>query len=367
MLRPNVLKMQPYPPGKPIEEVQRELGLTDVVKLASNENPLGPSPLAVEAIREAAAKLNLYPDARAFDLVKAIGSRFDIPTDNVLVGNGSDELIHLLGLVLIDSPNDEVIVGDPSFVRYDAAAYLAPCKLIKVPLDPQERHDLRAIQNAITKDTAIVFIANPNNPTGTIVGRDDLDAFVRDMPPHVTLVLDEAYVEFAQHDPNFKSSLEFVREDKRVVGLRTFSKAYGLAGIRLGFAIADDALVDAIHRAREPFNTNYLAQVAGIAALQDEAHLARTLENNARNRLRIEEALRRVGGVPVPSFTNFVFADMGQPAEPIFRKLLEQGVIIRSGHVLGRPTALRVSVGTDAETDRFIAALETAMREPATR
>lgn len=367
MLRPNVLKMQPYPPGKPIEEVQRELGLTDVVKLASNENPLGPSPLAVEAIRNAAEKLHLYPDARAFDLVRAIADRYAISHENVLVGNGSDELIHLLGLVLIDSPNDEVIVGDPSFVRYDAAAYLAPCKLTKVPLDQQDRHDLTAISKAITKDTAIVFIANPNNPTGTIVGRKDLDAFVRDMPAHVTLVLDEAYVEFAEHDPEYKSSLDFVREDKRVVGLRTFSKAYGLAGIRLGFLFADEALVNAIHRAREPFNTNHLAQVAGLAALGDREHLRRTLENNARNRARIEDALREVGGKPVPSYTNFVFAEMGQPTEPIFRRMLELGVIIRSGHVLGRPTALRVSVGTDAETDRFIAALESAMREPAAR
>ncbi len=366
-VRPNVLGMSPYSPGKPIDEVKRELGLTEVVKLASNENPLGPSPKAIEAVQKAAATMNIYPDASGHNLIQAISARFDIPANQIILGNGSDELIHMLGLVLIDSTEDEVIVGDPSFVRYDAAAQLAPCKLIKVPLDSEDKHDIPAMISAITQNTRIVFIANPNNPTGTVVTKQEIDKLLIALPEQAVLILDEAYYEFASHLSDFPSSTDYVRAGRRVIGLRTFSKTYGLAGIRLGFGFASPEVIDGINRAREPFNVNALAQAAGIAALSDENHLQRTIENNREGVRVISEAFRRVGAQPRETFANFVFADLGQPAKPVFEALLKKGVIVRSGHVLGKPNALRVSVGTAEENAKFVEAFESVMKETAVR
>lgn len=366
-VRPNVRQMQPYSPGKPIEEVQRELGLSEVVKLASNENPLGPSPKAVAAVEATARKMHLYPDAAAHDLNAAIAAKLEVPRNQVILGNGSDEIIHLLGLVLIHSPEDEIVVGDPSFVRYDAAAHLAPCRLVKVALDGDERHDLSAMARAVTEHTRIVFIANPNNPTGTIVRKPEVDAFLNDLPAHVLTVLDEAYFEFAAHLSDYPSAANYVREGRNVFGMRTFSKAYGLAGLRLGYGFGPAEIVDGMHRAREPFNVNLLAQAAGVAALDDEEHLRLTVENNAAGLARLSDALRRVGAKPCESFANFVFADLGRPARPVFQALLERGIIVRSGDVLGKPNCLRVSVGTEEEMDRFVEALESVMREAAAR
>jgi histidinol-phosphate aminotransferase len=362
-IRPNVLRMQPYSPGKPIEEVKRELGLERVVKLASNENPLGPSPRAVEAVRAAASAMHLYPDGAAYDLRQAIARKFAVTPDHILLGNGSDELIHLLGLVFLDSPEDQVVVGDPSFVRYDAAAHLAPCELVKVPLDNAYAHDLPAMARAVTDRTKLVFIANPNNPTGTIVLRSELERFLNDLPEHVTLVLDEAYFEFAAPVPDYPNSLDYVRERRNVIGLRTFSKSYGLAGIRVGFGFASREVVDAFDRAREPFDVNSLAQVAAVAALDDEDHLQRTLKNNRRGMRRIADALAASGAQVCESYANFVFADLGRPARPVFEAMLRRGVIVRSGEGMGCPTCIRVSIGTEEEVELFVQAFEAIMEE----
>jgi len=359
--------MTPYSPGKPIAEVKRELGLDRVVKLASNENPLGPSPLAVAALKKAAEEAHIYPDGASHDFRQAVATRFKVPYESVIVGNGSDELIHLLGLIFLSSPDDEIIVGYPSFVRYDAAAHLADAKVIQVPLDADYRHDLPAMAKAITKNTKLVFIANPNNPTGTIVTKAEIDAFLRDLPESVTVVLDEAYFEFAEHEPDFPCSVDYVLEGRNVVGLRTLSKTYGLAGIRLGYGFAPAKIADAINRAREPFNVNSLAQLAGIAALDDEGHVQRTVENNRRGLQRLAGAFEAVGAKPCPSFANFVFADLGRPARPVFQALLERGIIVRPGDVLGAPNCLRVSVGTEEEIDLFVEALHEVMKEVVAR
>ncbi len=357
--------MEPYTPGKPISEVQRELGLDRVVKLASNENPLGPSPKAVAAVKAAAESMNLYPDGAAYELKVALADHFGMPESTVMIGNGSDELIHLLGLVYLDGPNDEMIVGDPSFVRYDAAAYLAPSKLIKVPLDAEYRHDLDAMAAAVTEHTKLLFIANPNNPTGTIVQQERLVAFLKGLRKHVTVVLDEAYFEFAAALPEFPVSTDLIRDGYNVIGLRTFSKTYGLAGIRVGYGFAAPDVIDAINRAREPFNVNSLAQVAAIAALQDEAHIERTIEINQRGLVRIADALAAVGATPYPSHANFVFADLHRPAAPIFQALLRKGVIIRAGDMFGTPSCVRISVGTDEEVTFFIEKLNEVIQESA--
>jgi histidinol-phosphate aminotransferase len=363
-IRPNVLKMEPYAPGKPIAEVKRELGLERVVKLASNENPLGPSPKAVAALKRAAEEAHIYPDGAAHDFKQVASAKFGIPAEQIIVGNGSDELIHLLGLVFLETPEDEIIVGYPSFVRYDAAAQLAGSKLIRVPLDSDYRHDLSAMLAAVTSNTKLFFVANPNNPTGTLMSKSEIDDLLEKLPSQVTLVLDEAYFEFAAGEPEYPNSLDYVRAGKNVVGLRTLSKTYGLAGIRLGYGFAPPEIADAINRAREPFNVNSLAQLAGIAALDDDEHVRRTIDNNQHGLRRISEVLVSLKAKPCPSHANFVFADMGRPAQPIFRALLERGVIVRSGEMFGAPNCLRISVGTADEIEAFVKAIEEVMKEP---
>ncbi|HSI71721.1 MAG TPA: histidinol-phosphate transaminase [Fimbriimonas sp.] len=361
-IRPNVLAMKPYPPGKPISEVKRELGLEKVIKLASNENPFGPSPKAVEAVREAALQMHHYPDGSAYDLKQAIAGKYGMPTSQIFVGNGSDELIHLLGLILLGSPEDEMIVGDPSFSRYDASAYLAPSKLIKVPLDNRFTHDLVAMGRAVTENTKILWIANPNNPTGTIVRRKDVDALLGDIPEQVLVVLDEAYYEFAMGESDYPVSTQYVKSGKNVLGLRTLSKIYGLAGIRIGFGFAPEYIVDAIDRAREPFNVNSLAQVAAIAAFDDEEHLAKTVENNRQGIELLNRVFEELGSKPCESYGNFVYVDLGRPAKPLFDALLREGVITRTGDVFGQPNCLRVTVGTPEEMAFFVEKLGTVAR-----
>ena len=358
-----MLQMQPYSPGRPIEEVQRELGLADVIKLASNENPLGPSPKVVEAISVAARRLSLYPDAACFELRTVIASTFGLNPDHVVVGNGSDELIGLLGQVLIQSPADEILAGDPSFVRYDAVACLAPCKLVKVPVDAELIIDLEAVAEATTPQTRIIFLANPNNPTGTIYRRAAFEKFLAQIPEHVAVVLDEAYCDFAAQEADYPNGLDYLAKHNNVVVLRTLSKAYGLAGIRVGFMVGSSELVDAINRARGPFNVNSLAQAAAITALQDHEYLQRSLAHNGKALKALSEALTAHGARVYASYANFVLADMGEPAKPIFEALMRKGVIVRSGHVLGLPNCLRVSVGTDEEVVRFVEALEAVMKE----
>ncbi len=361
-IRKNILAMAPYSPGKPIDEVKRELGVEEVIKLASNENPLGPSPKAVEAMARMLSQTHLYPDGAAYELKQALCRKFDVRPEQLLLGNGSDELIRMIGWVLIDSPEDEIVVGDPSFVVYNHIAEEAPCKLIKVRVNSQLELDLNAMAKSVTANTKIVFIANPNNPTGTMVGKSDVDAFLRDVPDTVCVVLDEAYFEFAANEPNYPNSLDYLnRGHDNVVGLRTFSKAYGLAGIRCGYGWANAELADALNRCRPPFNVNSLAQAAAIAALEDDEHIVKTLETNHRGAARMADAFRSVGATPYLTYANFILADMHAPAGPIFQAMLKQGVIVRSGEALGLPTFLRVSIGSDHEVDAFIDALQSSV------
>lgn len=361
-IRPEVLRLTPYSPGKPIDEVRRELGLEHIVKLASNENPLGPSPKALEAIRREAAELHYYPDAAAWELSEGLAQRFEVAHNQVLVGNGSDELLALIAQVLLTGPEDEILMAWPSFIRYDAGATLAGAKIIKVPLTADHRHDLPTMASKATDRTKIVWIANPNNPTGTYVTKTEVDAFLHDLPEQALVVFDEAYYEFARENADYPNSLDYLHAGKQVVGLRTFSKAYGLAGLRLGYGFAPAELVDAIQRAREPFNVHRMAQSAGLAALDDAEHLARTLESNRRGVAKTTATLEALGATVARSAANFVFADFGRPARPIYDSLLKQGYIVRPGDVLGAPNALRISIGTEEEMQGFVEALELALR-----
>ncbi|MCG9895866.1 MAG: histidinol-phosphate transaminase [Fimbriimonadaceae bacterium] len=354
-LRPQIGGMSPYSPGKPVEEVRRELGLERIVKLASNENPLGPSPKAVAALQAAAAEAHLYPDAAAHDLKAALADRAGVSADRIMVGNGSDELIHYLGLALLQGPETRLLIGDPTFVRYAASGQLADSRIDRVPLTSDWRHDVGAMASALTADTRLVYIANPNNPTGTIVTREEIDLLVKALPAGCLLVLDEAYFEFAEGSADYPNGLDLVQGDLPVCVLRTFSKAFGLAGLRVGWGVAPADLVDAVNRIREPFNVNHLAQRAALAALSDSEHLHQTVKVNADGLAGVWSLAESVGLSVIDSRANFACIDLGRPAEPVFQALLRRGVITRSGHVLGMPNHLRVSIGTPAEMEVFAA------------
>lgn len=359
-IRAAVMRMTPYVPGKPIDEVKRELGLTEVVKLASNENPLGPSPKAVAAVTVAAGQMNLYPDASGFTLKQAIAAAHGVSPGQVVLGNGSDELIHLLGLVYLE-PGDNVVIGLPSFVRYDAAADLAGVELRRIPLDKNWRHDLDGMAQASDGRTKLVFVANPHNPTGTVLTHQMVEKFSGEIPDSALLVLDEAYYEYGQDAPDAVRSLDLLRSGRNVAVLRTFSKAYGLAGIRVGYGLVSADLADAMERAREPFNVNSLAQVAAVAALGDTDHLKRSVEMNRAGIRRIEKQMAEWGFDTVPSCANFICIDVRRPGQEVFQNLLTKGVIVRSGGPLGMPNHIRVSIGTAQEVEAFLKAFSHVM------
>lgn len=355
--------LKPYQPGKPIEEVKREFGITgDIIKLASNENPLGPSPAAIRALTETLPRLALYPDGGCHDLRLAVAENLGVSPDMLIFGNGSDEIIHLLGLTFLED-GDDMVIGDPTFVLYEAAATLAGAKSVKVPLTlPGLVHDLDAMTDAVTAKTRLVFVANPHNPTGTIVeDRDAIDRLLARLPSRAMLVLDEAYAEYVYHRPNFPRALDYIRAGAPVIGLRTFSKMYGLAGLRVGFGVADPKLIALMNQARSPFNVNLAAQVAATAAITDTAFVDRSLQTNTDGLARLYAGFERMGLPYIPSFANFVLVNTKQPCREVFTALLKQGVIVRTGDVFGLPTFLRVTVGTPAQNERFLMSLENVL------
>ena len=359
LIRPNVLALEPYSPGKPIEEVKRELGLSDVIKLASNENPMGPSPRAMQAALRAMQTANLYPDGSCFELRQAVARHLGVPQEYLLFGNGSDELIHYIGLTFL-MPGDEVITGDPSFVRYEAAAKLNNAPLHLVPLR-DHRFDLPAILQCVNDRTKLIFIANPNNPTGTIVTADEVEAFMRILPEHVVVVFDQAYQEYVSR-ADYPDTLRYVRDGRNVIILRTFSKAYALAGLRVGYAIAPPEIIDALNRVREPFNVNSVAQAAALAALQDQEHLRKAVELNRQGLEFFYHHFDRLGLRFVRSEANCVMVDLQCDSKPVFEALLRKGVIVRTGHIFGLPTYLRITTGKPEENERFISALEEVLQ-----
>ncbi len=348
-----ITALKPYHPGKPIEEVKRELGIGgEIVKLASNENPLGPSPRALAALRDALPGLALYPDGGCHDLRAAVAARLCVPGDQLIFGNGSDEIIHLLGLTFLE-PGDEVVIGEPTFVLYEAAATLGGARAVKVPLTAGLVHDTRAMADAFTSRTRLVFIANPHNPTGTIVTRAAVDALLERLPPRGLLVLDEAYGEYVQA-PGYPHALDYIRAGAPVVGLRTFSKIYGLAGLRVGYGVADREIIRLLNQPRSPFNVNLAAQVAASAALEDDAFVARSRQANAEGMRALEAAFALLDLPHITSHANFLLVDVRRPCRPFFEGLLRRGVIVRTGDVFGLPTWIRVTVGTPAQNQRFL-------------
>jgi histidinol-phosphate aminotransferase len=354
-----VRQLTPYTPGKPIEEVQREFGLSDVVKLASNENPLGPSPKAVQAICDAAAGVALYPDNDCYHLRRALSARLGFPPGQILLGHGSDELIHNIGLAFI-SPGDEVMMCTGPFSQYEFTAKLMEGAPVYVPM-AEFRYDAKEMARRLTARTRVIFIGNPNNPTGTIVTRSELAGLVSAIPAGAVLVMDEAYCEYAQ-GADYPDGLALVREGGRAIVLRTFSKIYGLAGLRIGYGVTTPELADALERVREPFNVSSVAQAAALASLQDDDQVQRTVALNAQSKEYLYGEFERLGLRYTRSYANFVWVDLGRECRAVFTELLRRGVIVRTGDIFGAPTHIRVTTGLPAQNQRFVAALEEVLR-----
>jgi histidinol-phosphate aminotransferase len=359
LTRPCVETLTPYVPGKPIEEVRREFGLTDIIKLASNENPLGPSPKAVEAIRAAAGEVRLYPDNDCYELRGALSTHLGVAGNQVLLGHGSDELIHNIGLAFV-CPGDEVMMCTGPFSQYEFTAKLMDATPVMVPMRDWA-YDLEAMAERLSPRTKVVFIGSPNNPTGTIVHKAELARFLEALPEAAVLIMDEAYHEYVD-DPDYPDSLALVREGRNVIVLRTFSKIYALAGLRVGYGATTPALAAALDAVREPFNVSCLAQVAAAASLADPEQVARTKRLNDESKDLLYREFTRMGLRYTRSEANFVWVDVGRDCRSVYVALLQQGVIVRTGDVFGAPTHIRVSTGTREENRRFLEALEQVLK-----
>jgi histidinol-phosphate aminotransferase len=349
-VHPDIAALSPYVPGKPIEELQREFGLARVIKLASNENPLGPSPKALAVIPEGVATLHRYPDGGAFSLRESLANRWKVTPDQVIVGNGSDEILGLLARTFL-SPGDEAVMADHTFVIYRMEVMAAHGKAVVVPL-VQWRHDVKAMTAAITERTRLIFICNPNNPTGTMVSAEEVAQLLARVPEHVVVVFDEAYFEYVRSS-QFPDSMAYVRQGRNAIVLRTFSKIYGLAGLRIGYGVTTPEIANFLNRVRPPFNANSLAQRAALAALDDDEHVAKSRAVNQAGMEQVVSGLRGLGLAPIPSEANFVYFDVGRDGRQVFESLLRVGVIVR--HIEGR--MIRVTIGQAAENTAFLTAL----------
>ena len=354
VVRSGVLSINAWPAGKPIEEIRAELGLESLALMATNENPLGPSPKAVEAIRAESGKVNRYPQGPCTYLKRKVAARLGIDEQMILFSNGADNCLRIIGCTFLN-PGDEVIVAHPAFPVYGIVARVMDAAPVEVPLK-DHTHDLAAMAERIGPKTKLVFVCNPNNPTGTIVGRKQLSAFVEALPDHVVLILDEAYFEFVD-DEQYPNALDYIREGRNVVGLRTFSKLYGIAGLRIGYTLASPELTGVMERVREPFPVSRVAEAAALAALDDEEFKSRVLANNQESKHFFYQSFDRLGLSYAKTHTNFMFVDLGTDAKEAAQALLERGYLIRPGTPWKHPSFARVTFGTVEENRGLVAAL----------
>ena len=356
--KPGIETIQPYQGGKPIEEVQRELGIADVIKLASNENPLGPSPLAMQAIQQAATQVNLYPDGNAYYLKQDLAAHLEVAPENLILGNGSNEVLQIIGETYI-SPGDAVIYSESAFVVYMLVAKTCGAKSIITPMRGYAQ-DLEAMADAVTAQTRVVFIANPNNPTGTMVTKTETEKFMARVPNDVLVVFDEAYYEYVDR-PDYPQTLPYVHEGRNVIITRTFSKIYGLAGMRIGYGLAKPDIIETMNRVRQPFNCNLVAQAAARAALKDIEHVRRSQEINAAGKAYLYEALDQMGLKYVESEGNFILVHFDQSGQEVSDALMRKGVIVRPVAGYGFPNSIRVTIGKPEENERFVTALKAVL------
>lgn len=377
----NIQSLVPYPPGKPIEELEREYGITGSIKLASNENGLGPSPKAVAAIAAALTKLHRYPDGSNYYLATRLAEKLDVAPAELVFGNGSNEVIELLIAAFL-TPGDEVLTSHPTFLVYHTMVQarggvnrVVPLKKLKAPEVLTSSgggaplgvvHDLEAILEQVNARTRLIFLDNPNNPTGTIFGRTEFEAFLARVPEQVIVVLDEAYVDFVAHEQRIDVR-SYLKHATPVVGLRTFSKAYGLAGLRVGYGIMNSEIAGYLHRVRQPFNVNLPAQVGALAALDDEDFYRRTLDHTKAGVAWLTKEISALGCTVFDTHTNFFLVDVGGDGKVFYEKMLRQGVIVRPMQAYGYPGYIRITVGSEAENQRLVATMAKVLAESGPR
>jgi histidinol-phosphate aminotransferase len=359
LARKDILKMMPYVPGKPIDDVKREYNLESVVKLASNENPLGPSPKAMKEIEKNIKNIFLYPDGYAYKLRKKLSEKLSVGMENMMFGEGADELLEILYKAFVEK-DDEVIFAEPSFVEYGRNALLMGAKGIKIPLGLGLKHDLKAMSAAITSKTKMIIVCNPNNPTGTIVTKEEIEEFLGTIPNNILVIFDEAYYEYACANKEYPNSLEYQRKGYRnIITLRTFSKAYGLAGLRIGYGIADKEIVKLIEKVRLPFNVGVLSLAGAEAGIDDIEHLEKTIKVNEEGKKYLYSEFNKMGFQYPKTYANFIYVDVEQNCKEMFEKLLKEGVIIRP--MFGN--SIRVTVGTMEENEIFIEKLKKVLNQ----
>ncbi|CAK0769007.1 Histidinol-phosphate aminotransferase 1 [Gammaproteobacteria bacterium] len=357
---PGVGGLTPYQPGKPIEELEREYGVSNAIKLASNENPLGPSPLALTAAHSAVHDLARYPDGSGFTLRRALSERLGVERDAITLGNGSNDVLELIARAFV-TPQDEVIYSEHAFAVYPLVTQAIGAHGVVAPAR-DFGHDLAAMAAAVTPRTRLIFIANPNNPTGTWLLNHELEDFIQGLPAHVIVVIDEAYCEYVTH-PDYPDALLWLERHPNLVVTRTFSKAYGLAGLRVGYAVSHPVLAEFLNRVRQPFNVNSIALAAATAALEDDNYLARTRRLNAEGMVELTAGITALGLSHISSVGNFVAVDVGRPAGSVYEALLREGVIVRPLANYGMPRHLRVTIGLSVENARFLEALTRVLHQ----
>jgi len=355
-----LLQVETYVPGKPIEEVKRELGLDEVIKLASNENPLGGSSKAMEAMKKAIEQIHLYPDGSCFELRQKLAVKLGVDNGNLIFGTGGDEVIFYFAQSFF-CKDDEVIIPECTFSEYETSAILMDINIIRTPLLADWNVDFDALTSKISNKTKAIYLTNPNNPTGTLISSDKIEYILNNMPENCFLFLDEAYYEFVD-DPNYTKAIEWIKEDRNIIVLRTFSKIYGLAGTRVGYGIAPTRIIDLMEKVRLPFNVNSIAQCGAIAALDDVEHVNTSREVNFKGKKFLYAEFEKLGLNYVPSSANFVWLDTKKDSRYVFKELLKLGVIVRVGAAFGADTYIRVTVGTQYELDKFITALKVVLK-----
>jgi len=356
LTKKHLLKIKTYKPGKPIEEVKRELGLKEAIKLASNENALPPSRRVLSSIIRTAGRLNRYPDSDCFYLKRELAKRFRLSPSNFIIGNGSDEIITFCVRTFLKK-GEEVIIAKPTFLVYDIVSRVENARIRHVPLRDY-RYDLDAMKRAVTKKTKIIFVANPDNPTGTYVTKAEVDRFMSGLRKDIVVFFDEAYYEFAKDLRNYPNTLKFLKNKRNVIITRSFSKIYSLAGLRIGYGIADKGMIEDMGKVREPFNVNSLAQEAAIASLKDDDFVLKTKRLTEEGKNFLYDQLDCMGIMYIPSATNFILLNIGKAAPKIYNRLLKKGIIVRNMQGWGLSDFLRVTVGTKIENKKFIKALE---------
>ena len=359
-----VQALSPYQPGKPLDELQREYGISEAIKLASNENPLGPSEKVLTAIQNELAELSRYPDGNGFALKKALATLHAVEINQITLGNGSNDILEILTRAFV-TPEHEVIFSQHAFAVYPIVTQAVGAKAVVVPAK-NWGHDLDAMQQAITDKTRVIFIANPNNPTGTWLEKSELATFLQSVPANVLVVLDEAYFEFADNDPlakDYPNGIEWIKQHPNLIVTRTFSKAYGLAGLRVGYSVSHTQVADALNRVRQPFNVNSLALKAAEVALSDIEHLEAGIELNAKGMAQLISAFEQMNLSYIPSVGNFICVDVGADAMKVYDDLLYEGVIVRPVANYEMPKFLRITIGTEEENKRFINALKKVLNK----